>query len=198
VVDRRRMDALPNIPGNGDKPSLTAWVDVVEHGPEAPTSTEWKNTDSLVVRAPVKEGQSVFVQVSFDANWRAYVEGKRVAIRRNKLGFMTIDAPPGTEEVHLEFPTPFPNLVGRVITAGSMLIVGLLLFRGRLCGRFEGSNPSRVAKRGMARFIDAHRSPCVLRDRRIWNIQVRQSRTFGSVSAETCIGALTMLWKNRA
>ena len=131
VVDRARMDALPDIPGNGDKPSLTAWVDVVEHGPEAPTWTEWKNTDSLVVRAPVKEGQSVFVQVSFDANWRAYVDGKRVPIRRNKLGLMTIDAPPGTEEIQLEFPTPLSNVAGRVITAGSMLVVGLLLLRGR-------------------------------------------------------------------
>ena len=90
-----------------------------------------KDTDALVVRAPVQEGQSVFVQVSFDANWRAYVDGKRVPIRRNKLGLMTIDAPPGTEEIRLEFPTPFSNVAGRVITAGSMLVVGLLLLRGR-------------------------------------------------------------------
>jgi hypothetical protein len=131
VVDRARADALPDIPGNGDEPSLTAWLDVIERGPEAPTQTQWHGTDALVVRAPVRDGQSVIVQVSFDSNWRAYVNGRRVPVRRNKLGFMTIDAPPGTEEIRLEFPTPFSNKVGRVVTLASLLLVGGLLLRGR-------------------------------------------------------------------
>ena len=79
----------------------------------------------------MRDGQSVIVQVSFDSNWRAYVNGRRVPVRRNKLGFMTIDAPPGTEEIRLEFPTPFSNKVGRVVTLASLLLVGGLLLRGR-------------------------------------------------------------------
>jgi hypothetical protein len=131
VVDRARLDALPDIPGNGDEPSLSAWVDVIERGPEARTETRWQGTDALVVKAPVREGQSVFLQVSFDYNWRAYVNGQRVPIRRNKLGFMTIDAPAGTEEIRLEFPTPFSNKVGRIVTILSMLVLGALVFRRR-------------------------------------------------------------------
>jgi hypothetical protein len=131
VVDRARIEALPDIPGNGDEPSLSAWVDVIENGPEAPTVTEWLSTDELRVKGPIKEGESVFVQVSFDSNWRAYAGGQRLQIRRNKLGFMTIDAPPGTQEIRLHFPTPFSNQVGRALTIVTMLIIGGLLYIGR-------------------------------------------------------------------
>ena len=131
VVDRTKADALPDIPGNGDEPSLSAWVDVLEKGPEAQTETQWQGTDALLVKAPVNEGQSVIVQVSFDPNWRAIVNGQRVPIRRNKLGFMTVDAPAGTREIQLRFPTPVSNIVGRVITLLSLMLVGALLIRRR-------------------------------------------------------------------
>jgi hypothetical protein len=131
VVDRARLDALPDIPGNGDEPTLSAWVDVIERGPEAATETQWLSTDELRVKAPVRDGQSVFVQVSFDSNWRAYVNGQRVPIRRNKLGFMTIDAPSGTEEIRLHFPTPFSNQVGRTLTVLTLFAIGGLVFLGR-------------------------------------------------------------------
>jgi hypothetical protein len=129
VVDRASLDALPKIPGNGDEASLRAWLAVVENGPETPTVTEWRGTDSLLVRARVEEGQSVFVQVSFDPAWRAYVDNRRVPILRNELGFMTIDAPAGTQEILLEFPTPLSNQVGRVVTLLSFLAIGGLLYR---------------------------------------------------------------------
>lgn len=126
VVDRQRLEALPEIPGNGDEPSLSAWADVLENGPEAATQTQWSGTDALLVKAPVKEGQSVVVQVSFDSNWRAYVGDQRVPVRRNKLGLMTIDAPAGTQEIRLQFPTPFSNQVGRAVTLLTLLAIGWL------------------------------------------------------------------------
>jgi uncharacterized membrane protein YfhO len=88
-------------------------------------------TDDLHVHAPVKDGQSVFVQVSYDSNWRAYANGQRVPIRRNKLGLMTVDAPPGTQEIWLHFPTPFSNQVGRALTLLSLLVVGGLVYWDR-------------------------------------------------------------------
>ena len=55
---------------------------------------------------------------------------QRVPIRRNKLGLMTIDAPAGTQEIRLEFPTPFSNQVGRLVTLMSLLVVGGLVYVG--------------------------------------------------------------------
>jgi hypothetical protein len=130
VVDRAKLDALPDIPGNGDEPSLTAWVNALENGPEASTETQWLGTDAMRVRAPVQEGQSVVVQVSYDSNWRAYVHGQPAPIRRNKLGLMTVDTPAGTQEFRLEFPTPLSNQVGRLVTLMSLLMVGGLVYLG--------------------------------------------------------------------
>ncbi|HYP15311.1 MAG TPA: hypothetical protein VEQ63_15390, partial [Bryobacteraceae bacterium] len=131
VVDRRAFDALPSIPGNGDQASLGAWSAVLEQGPDAPTTTEWKGTDELVVRAPVKAGQSVFVQVSYDTNWRAYSGASRLPVRNTKTGLMLIDAPAGTQELRLLFPTPRSNQVGRVVTGLTILLSAALLFQFR-------------------------------------------------------------------
>jgi hypothetical protein len=131
VVDRAKISALPPIPGNGDLPTLTAWHDVVENGPDAPTQTRWEGTDRLHIRAPVREGQSVFVQVSYDMNWRAYSAGERLPVRNTQLGFVLIDAPPGNHDIVLDFPTPFSNRVGRVVTLLSMAAAGALVWYGR-------------------------------------------------------------------
>jgi hypothetical protein len=130
VVNRAKLDQLPDIPGNGDEPTLTAWVNALENGPDASTTTEWIGTDALRVKAPVDEGQSVVVQVSYDSNWRAYVKDQPVPIRRNKLGFMTVDAPAGTQEIQLEFPTPLANQIGRLVTLLSLLAVAWLVYLG--------------------------------------------------------------------
>jgi hypothetical protein len=127
VVERARFDSLPEIPGNGDLPSLTAWHDVVENGPDAPTETRWEGTDILHVRASVADGQSVWVQESFDYNWRAWSGGRRLPIRADKLGFIVIDAPPGEHHIRLEFPTPRSNIAGRFVTGASVLALGGLL-----------------------------------------------------------------------
>jgi uncharacterized membrane protein YfhO len=110
---------------------LQSWFNALENGPDVLTATEWTSTDSLRVRAPVQFGQSVVVQVTYDPSWRAYVHGASVPIRPNGLGFMTVDAPPGTHEVLLEFATPSENKVGRALLLMSFLALGGLVYLGR-------------------------------------------------------------------
>jgi hypothetical protein len=131
VVDRARLDSLPEIRGNGTEPILSAWQNVIENGPDVPTTTDWQGTDVLLVKAPTSEGQSIFLQVSYDTNWRAYANGRRVPIRRNHLGFMTLDAPAGTQEIRLEFPLPFANKVGYALLFLSFFSIGGLVYLGR-------------------------------------------------------------------
>jgi uncharacterized membrane protein YfhO len=82
----------------------------------------------------VAAGQSVWVQESFDYNWRAYSEGRRLPMRPDRLGFMLIDAPPGTREIRLEFPTPLSNLAGRVVSGVSVFAIVTLMFINRRRG----------------------------------------------------------------
>lgn len=124
VVDRARFDALPEIPGNGEMPQLEQWYSVVEQGPDVRTETQWEGTDALRVRAPVSQGQSAWVQVSYDANWRAYAGTTQLPIRRDRLGLMIVDAPAGTAEFRLVFGTPRSTIVGRAVTL--LTIAGLV------------------------------------------------------------------------
>lgn len=131
VVDRARHAALPEIPGNGERPQLEAWHEVLERGPEAPTEMSWEGTDAFHVKAPVGEGQSVWVPVSFDSNWRVTSAGRPLPVRSDKLGFMVVDAPPGTHDLRFEFPTPRSTRVGRFVTLASLAAAGWLLWVSR-------------------------------------------------------------------
>jgi len=82
------------------------------------------------VKAPVAEGQSVLVQVSYDRNWRAYSSGLPVPIKNTKLGFILLDVPPGDHEIRLEFPTPVANRIGRAVTVLAVLGVAVLIYEG--------------------------------------------------------------------
>jgi hypothetical protein len=130
VVDRARIEKLPDIPWNGDLPSLQAWYQALEEGPETRTASHWEGTDVLHVNAPVAEGQSVLVQISYDRNWRAYSGGVQVPVKNTKLGFILVDAPPGDHEIRLEFPTPVANRIGRAVTVLSALGVAVLVYEG--------------------------------------------------------------------
>jgi hypothetical protein len=130
VVDTAKLEALGAIQGNGTRVSLQPYVDVLEHGPEASTETRWEGTDILHVKAPVRSGQSVIVQISYDKPWRAWSGNAPVPVREGPLGFIRLDAEPGTEHIRLEFTTPVENIAGRVVTALTVLIL-LALLRGK-------------------------------------------------------------------
>jgi uncharacterized membrane protein YfhO len=53
-------------------------------------------------------------------------------VRKDAMGLMAIDAPPGDQEISLAFVTPLENQVGRVVTILSILVViGLLVLGWR-------------------------------------------------------------------
>ena len=131
VVDRAKFDALPEIPGNGDLPQLQAWHEVVENGPAKPATLTWDGTDSFRVRASVATGEVIRIAESFDSNWRVTSGGKAVPLRIDKTGFMVAEPPPGDHDLLFEFPLPFANLLGRILTALTVAAVALLLWHDR-------------------------------------------------------------------
>jgi hypothetical protein len=44
-------------------------------------------------------------------------------IRRDVMGFMWIDAPPGDDEIRLQFLTPLENRIGRIATLATLLVL---------------------------------------------------------------------------
>ena len=88
----------------------------------------------MLVRAKVEAGQSIVVQESYDPAWQAWTGGTPAPIHKDAMGLMVVDAPPGEQEIRLEFVTPLENKVGRMVTLATLL---LLLSLAVLGARWE-------------------------------------------------------------
>ncbi len=134
VVDATKLNALKPPRFNDDVEYLGAYADVIEHGPDAPTTLDWDGTDAFHVHAKLDAGQALVVQESYDPAWRAWSGGKPLAIHKDAMGFMAIDAPPGEQDVSAAFVTPLENQLGRAVTLVTLLAIFALIgfsLRGR-------------------------------------------------------------------
>ncbi len=135
VVTKTAIESLT--PVDGVEP-LRAYVDAIEKGPDSPATTAWRGTDALRVETRLEPGQLILVQVSYDPAWRAYSSGGALAIRKDALGQMLIEAPAGEHKIDLIFELPRENFYGRITSAISALIVLGLFVAGF---RRRGTNP---------------------------------------------------------
>ena len=131
VVETARLEAVQPPQGDQFVEHLEAYVDVVEHGPAAPASVVRESPEAMLVRAELGAGQSILVQESYDPAWQAAVNGKTVSIRKDAVGFMIVDLPPGEQEVHLRFVTPLENRVGQAVTVLTWLGLLIGFFKNR-------------------------------------------------------------------
>jgi uncharacterized membrane protein YfhO len=132
VVETAKLNALKPPRANDDVEYLGAYADVVEKGPDAPPTLTREGTDAMRVRAKLGPGQSVVVQESWDPAWQAWDGGKQLPVRKDVMGFMVVDPPPGDREIRLAFVTPLENRVGRLATLATLaLLLGLVLFSVR-------------------------------------------------------------------
>ena len=84
----------------------------------------------MLVHAKVEPGQSIVVQETYDPSWQATADGQTLAVRKDVMGFLWIDAPPGERDIRLEFVTPLENRVGRMLTLATLLVLlAMALFR---------------------------------------------------------------------
>jgi hypothetical protein len=130
VVERSKLNALKPPRVNDDVEYLQAYADVMEKGPEAPVAITRRNPDTMVLRTNIATGQSVVVQESYDPAWEARSGGATLPIHADALGMMAIDAPPGDREIELAFVTPAENMIGRVVSAITLLVVAGLMVWG--------------------------------------------------------------------
>ncbi len=130
VVETARLPAAQLASSNVDLDTLRAYQDVIEHGPDSPVTLTRNGTDAMHVQARLAPGQSIVVQESYDPAWQASVNGTPLPVRKDAMGFIEIDAPPGDQDISLVFVTPLENRVGRVLTILGLLCVIALLVRG--------------------------------------------------------------------
>ncbi len=130
VVETQRLNVVQRPRFNDDVAYLRAYADVVEKGPDSPAVLTREGTDAMRVRATLAAGQSIVVQESYDPAWHAWSSGNALPVRKDAMGFMAIDAPPGYQDIALVFVTPLENQVGRVVTVVSIGVVLALIVLG--------------------------------------------------------------------
>jgi hypothetical protein len=130
VVETQKLNALKPPRFNDDVEYLGAYAAVIENGPDSPAALTRNGPDAMRVHARVGPGQSVVVQESYDPAWHAWSNGQPLPVRKDAMGFMVVDAPPGDGDITLAFVTPLENRVGRVVTVISILLVIALVVLG--------------------------------------------------------------------
>jgi hypothetical protein len=130
VVDTAKLNAAIAPKFNDDVENLRAYVDVVEKGPEAPTTLTREGTDAMQLHAAVAPGQSILVQETYDPAWHAWSGDRELTIHKDAIDMMVIDAPPGDHQIRLAFMTPMENKIGRVLTGLSLLAMIALIWFG--------------------------------------------------------------------
>jgi len=130
VVEKAKLDSLRPLALEADL-DVRPYAETVEQGPELPASTRWEGTDAMRIHAHLDAGEALVVQVSHDPAWHAYANGTELPIRRDPIGFMRIDAPPGEQDIRLVFERPLENTVGGVLSVASLIAVGFLFLRRR-------------------------------------------------------------------
>jgi hypothetical protein len=104
IVDRKKVEGLRPIPfSDNDRAELASYVDVVENGPDRLVEMQWEGVQAIRLRALFRQGESLLVQETYDPDWRAYLGGRRLAIRRDAVGFLLVDVPPGEHDLRLVF-----------------------------------------------------------------------------------------------
>ncbi len=127
VVDTARLNAARPPAFNDDVKHLRSYVDVLEKGPDAAVTVTRPTTDLMLLRAHIEPRQSLVVQETYDPAWQAWTGRRQLPVRKDALGMMAIDPPPGDLRLRLEFVTPLENRIGRVVTLISIAVLLALL-----------------------------------------------------------------------
>jgi hypothetical protein len=145
VVDRSSIRAIGPPRGGEDVETLTRYVAAIERGPDSTVTIKRPDFETIDLDVAASDGQAILLQETFDPSWRAQSDGKALAIERDPMGFMVVQAPPGTHTIHMHFDTPIENRVGWILTAITCAIVAGLCFltwlKARKSDRDQGGSP---------------------------------------------------------
>jgi len=92
VVPRRSVVSRPAENGL-DVGAIEPLVAAMESPSAKPASFRWIGGHEAEIRATADRGDVVFVQITYDAGWRAVANGRTLRIAPDALGMMTIDLP---------------------------------------------------------------------------------------------------------
>jgi hypothetical protein len=132
VVNELQMESMQPIAWiNENRDQLRAYDDAVE-GSSTQVGYQRVSVTEMRLRARTQPGESILVQETWDPGWRATDGGRLLEIRKDALGFMRIQTPPGEHDIRLVYDWPLESRIGQDVTLVSLtLVCGLWLIAGR-------------------------------------------------------------------
>lgn len=99
------------------------YVAALEDSRYPPATFQWKGMSEAEIGATVERGQAVAVQITYDAGWEAYANGKRQPIRPDAIGLMAIEPDcNGPCEISLRYTGGRERVVTRAMSVAAMLV----------------------------------------------------------------------------
>jgi hypothetical protein len=106
----------------------------------------WQGTSRISIRAPMKRGQAVSVQINYAPGWRARVAGREIPVRKDGIGLIYLQ--PGCEgacEIEMEYGPTREAWVCRGVSLLSALALGLVFIRPMRMISKQRTNPETGA-----------------------------------------------------
>ena len=130
VVNKSDVALINALTSKWTMEDLKFYIDVVEGGPPCPVTTAWEGTDTLRIHANLRDDEVILLQVSYDPAWRADAGDRPLMIRKDVLGQILIEAPPGQQDIQVYFQLPPENLLGRTVSVfGGVILIAMLVKR---------------------------------------------------------------------
>ena len=112
-------------PANGlDVDQLKRYVQGLDSERLPGVSLGWYNPTRGLIRASMRSGELISLQMTYDSGWAAFVQGRRLTVRSDGLGMMVID-PECAGDCAIELD--YTGGAGREWCAGIGLLTGCLL-----------------------------------------------------------------------
>ncbi len=116
-------------PPLGDS-ALARYAEVVADPSRTAASIDWLNHETARIRANLRAGDLVSVQIPWFRGWKAYVGGGRRTLARDGLGFILIQPDcQGDCEILLRWTGPPDWPFAAVISGAALLAVVALVWR---------------------------------------------------------------------
>ena len=131
VIPRAAVVARTPIHGLDIEP-VVPFVAALDN-PEYPLAAfEWKGMSEAEIRTDLDAGQVIAVQITYDAGWEAYTNGRRQPIRGDAIGLMVIEPDcNGPCEISLRFTGGTETVVTRAMSVSAVLVVLAFGWLGR-------------------------------------------------------------------
>lgn len=110
---------------SSDDGNLDKYLEVINNARQ-PLSTFWQSNNQIQITGDLLNGEAVQIPINYEAGWRAYQNGKKIAVEKDPAGFIYLKpqvSNKDTVEITLSYESNWLVVLGYFITLLTVLIL---------------------------------------------------------------------------